>query len=185
MEIIRKVPIDVNVKDICVGDQITFELTDLGIFTATAQKVTKGGVWFLFDSIVCRKSMNDTPTNEGGYKKSKLKKWIDTELKSAFPKDMQKHIKKLGIPSYGKIFGHDNDVYDNFISDKDEQYPLMKDIKNRIATIDNDTHWYWLSNATKKIVSSTYFAIVDDYGCANYGSASNSGGVRPEFLLVK
>lgn len=185
MEIIRKVPIDVNVKDICVGDQITFELTDLGIFTATAQKVTKSGVRFLFDSIVCRKSMNDAPINEGGYKKSKLKKWIDTELKSAFPKDMQKHIKKLGIPSYGKIFGHDNDFYDNFISDKDEQYPLMKDIKNRIATIDNDTYWYWLSNATKKVVSSAYFAYVSSIGSASSYGANNRYGVRPEFLLVK
>lgn len=184
MEIIRKVPIDVNVKDICVGDQITFELTDLGIFTATAQKVTKGGVWFLFDSIVCCKSMNDTPTNEGGYKKSKLKKWIDTELKSAFPKDMQKHIKKLGIPSYGKIFGH-NDFYDDFMSDKDEQYQLMKDVKNRIAIFKDDTCWYWLSNATKNNVSSTGFADVYSYGYASGSCASSSYGVRPEFLLVK
>lgn len=184
MEITRKTSMDVDVKDICVGDQITFELADLGSFTATAQKITKSGVWFLFNNAVCRKPMNDVRSNEGGYKKSKLKKWIDTELKSAFPKDMQKHIKKLGIPSYGKIFGHD-DFYDNFMPDKDEQYPLMKDVKNRIAIFEDDMCWYWLSNATKSNVSSAAFASVLSYGRAGHNYAYYCYGVRPEFLLVK
>lgn len=182
MEIIRKTLMDVDVKDICVGDQIAFELTDLGSFTATAQKITKGGIWFLFDNAVCRRPMNDVRSNEGGYKKSKLKKWIDTELKSAFPKDMQKHIKKLGIPSYGKIFGHD-DFYDNFMSDKDEQYTLMKDAKNRIAIFEDNTCWYWLSNATKSNMSSPYFANVSGLGRASDYGAGSSSGVRPEFLI--
>lgn len=95
---------------------------------------------------------------------------------------MQKHIKKLGIPSYGKIFGHD-DFYDNFMSDKDEQYTLMKDAKNRIAIFEDNTCWYWLSNATKSNMSSTSFADVDADGDAYYSGADNYGGVRPEFLI--
>ena len=43
----------------------------------------------------------------------------------------------------------------------------------------------WLRNATKEEFSSAYFAFVDNSGNANSGGASNSGGVRPEFWLVK
>ena len=43
----------------------------------------------------------------------------------------------------------------------------------------NGRQWYWL----RDVVSSSHFANVDDGGSAGYGSASNSRGVRPAFLI--
>ena len=40
-------------------------------------------------------------------------------------------------------------------------------------------YWYWL----RDVVSSAYFAYVNVGGGANYNYASDSGGVRPYFLI--
>lgn len=41
-------------------------------------------------------------------------------------------------------------------------------------------YWYWL----RDVVSSAFFAFVAGHGLADYGNASNSGGVRPDFCIV-
>ena len=41
-------------------------------------------------------------------------------------------------------------------------------------------YWYWL----RDVVFSAHFAFVGINGCAGYGNASDSGGVRPVFGLV-
>lgn len=73
----------------------------------------------------------------------------------------------------------------NLEPDIDEQLPLMKDCKNRIACFEDQLAWGWLRNATKEEFSSASFALVGDLGTASSGGASNSLGVRPEFWLVK
>lgn len=165
-----------------IGDRIAFHLGDFGDFTATAQRVTEEGTLFLFDSIVCNRYMNEGWSNDGGYEASDLKKWIETELIKSFPKDIRSRIKKISIPSYGQIFGHDG-FYERFEPDNDEQFPLMKDRKNRIKLYQDDTYWYWLQNATKKNVSAYSFAIVGSFGYADSTSAYNTLGVLPVILL--
>ena len=61
----------------------------------------------------------------------------------------------------------------------------MKRRGNRVCDFEDDWCWWWLRNAAKKNVSSAFFARVDGGGNADYSIASNSGGVRPEFWLVK
>ena len=46
-------------------------------------------------------------------------------------------------------------------------------------SIVNLRYWYWL----RDVVSSAYFANVGSYGHADCHYASNSGGVRPYFLI--
>ena len=84
------------------------------------------------------------------------------------------------------MFGHD-DEWDNehFEPDEDEQLPLMKERKNRVAYLNNEWEWGWLRNATKKSVSGADFAYVGDDGGTACNGASRSGGVRPEFWLVR
>ena len=68
----------------------------------------------------------------------------------------------------------------------DEQLPLMKQRRNRVAYYKNDCEFGWLRNATKKEFSSAYFAFVGNNGRADYYyAASFSYGVRPEFWLVR
>ena len=182
MKVLRKQELETS--SIQVGDQIIIQLTGFGEFTATAQKITDKGTLFLFDDCVAEQPMNKKYTNKGGYEKSDLCKWINDVLLAAFPEDLRNRISDLSIPTYGQMFGHDNWYNDVMEPDNDEQLSFMKKRKNRIADFNDDYEWYWLKNATKKEVSSSYFAYVNYYGNAITNSASYSLGVRPVFLLV-
>lgn len=173
-------------KEIIVGDQILVSLAELGDFTATAHKITDRGVLFIFDEYVTSRPMNSKNTNKGGYEKSDLKKWIDSVLLEAFPEELRNRIADLSIPTVGELFGHE-DEWDNehFEPDTDEQLPLMKERRNRVAYLHNEWEWGWLRNAMKREFSSAFFAGVYDYGGSNSSAASGSRGVRPEFWLVK
>ena len=182
MKVTRKVQFKTN--EICVGDQITVRLSGFGKFTATAQKVTDKGILFLFDEVIARHSMNETNTNEGGFDKSDMCRWLRETVLPAFPEKLRTRIREITLPTYGEIFGHD-DFYENFEPDNDEQFELMKRRGNRVCDFEDDWCWWWLRNAAKKNVSSARFAGVDGGGAAYCGGASHSGGVRPEFWLVK
>lgn len=184
MKVLRKQEIDT--ANIQVGDQMVIPLAELGEFTATAHKVTDEGVMFIFDDYVTRRPMNNRNTNKGGFEKSDLKKWMDTVLYMAFPEELRDKIYGLTLPTVGQIVGHE-DEWDNknLEPDTNEQLPLMKKCKNRIACFEDQLAWGWLRNATKEEFSSAYFAFVFSCGDTSYGSASLSHGVRPEFWLVK
>lgn len=184
MKVLRKQEIDT--ANIQVGDQMVIPLAELGEFTATAHKVTDEGVVFIFDDYVTRRPMNNRDTNKGGFEKSDLKKWMDTVLFMSFPEELRDKIYSLTLPTVGQIVGHE-DEWDNknLEADTDEQLPLMKECKNRIACFEDQLTWGWLRNATKEEFSSAYFAFVNGGGGTDYNHASNSYGVRPEFWLVK
>lgn len=172
--------------DISEGYQIEIPLGNLGTFTATAQIITEDKVLFLFDDYVAKRPMNEDGGNVGGYDKSDLKKWIDTELYNMFPAAFRKRMRGLSIPTLGEICGWDDEWNRNHIeSDGDEQLPLMKQRRNRVAYYNNDCAWGWLRNATKKEFSSAAFACVSGLGHADAPYASDSSGVRPEFWLVR
>lgn len=184
MKVLRKQ--EINTANIQVGDQMVIPLAELGEFTATAHKVTDEGVMFIFDDYVTRRPMNNRNTNKGGFEKSDLKKWMDTVLFMAFPDELRDKIYGLTLPTVGQIVGHE-DEWDNknLEPDIDEQLPLMKECKNRIACFEDQLAWGWLRNATKEEFSSAYFAYVSGNGGTVCGGASVSFGVRPEFWLVK
>ncbi len=169
-----------------VGDQIVIPLGDLGTFTATAQKVTDGKVLFIFDDYVTKRPMNENNSNEGGYEKSDLRKWIEKDLFKMFPAVIRGRISELSIPTLGEIGGWDNEWDREHIeADGDKQLPLMKQRRNRVAYYDNEIEWGWLRNATKEEFSSACFAVVYNSGNAGYHGASDSCGVRPEFWLFR
>lgn len=169
-----------------VGDKITVNLEEMGKFEATAHEVTDNNVLFIFDDYIAKRPMNERPTNEGGYEKSDLKKWIDTYLYSLFPLELRKRIVELTIPTVGQIIGWDNEWdKERFELDGDEQLPLMKKESNRVAYLNDECKWGWLRNAAKKEYSSAGFANVDNYGLAHCYNASSSLGVRPAFRVVK
>lgn len=184
MKALRKQKIET--ANIQVGDQIVIPLAELGEFTATAHKVTDEGVMFIFDNYITCRPMNNRSINKGGFEKSDLKKWMDTVLLMAFPEELRDKIYGLTLPTVGQIVGHE-DEWDNknLEPDSDEQLPLMKECKNRIACFEDGLTWGWLRNATKEEFSSACFALVGHAGLTRYTAASASYGVRPEFWLVK
>ncbi len=172
--------------DIKVGDQIIIPLGDLGTFTATAQKVTDGKVLFIFDDYVTKRPMNENNSNEGGYEKSDLRKWIEKDLFKMFPAVIRDRISELSIPTLGEICGWDDEWAREYIeADGDKQLPLMKQRRNQVAYYDNEIEWGWLRNVTKEEFPSAYFAVVYNSGNAGCYRASGSCGVRPEFWLFR
>ena len=149
-------------------------------------EVTDESVLFIFDDYITERPMNESNTNVGGYEESDLKKWIEGELFSKFPVELKARLVELTIPTVGQVISWDDEWdKEHFEADGDEQLPLMKLRKNRVAYLNNECKWGWLRNATKKECSSADFAIVNDNGGAICSHASYSYGVRPEFRLVK
>ena len=168
-----------------VWDQISFDLKGFGHYTATAQKINDDdSVIFLFDTILPEeRRMNNEKTNAGGFGKSDLKKWMEEALLPAFSDDIRNQIRELTIPTVGQIFGKDEWREAVFVSDQDEQWPLMKTAEDRRAKRNGDYDWYWLQNATKKDVSAAHFASVGYHSTAVYAGASASLGVRPCLVI--
>ena len=164
-------PYSILPADIKVGDKMMVPLGKLGNFTATVQKVTNNKVLFIFDDYVAKRPMNEDGGNAGGYSQSDLKK---------------QRMTGLSIPTLGEICGWaDKWDRDHIEADGDEQLPLMKQRRNRVAYYKNDCEFGWLRNATKKEFSSARFAFVSNDGGTSCGTASSSNGVRPEFWLVR
>ncbi len=79
-----------------------------------------------------------------------------------------------------KNITNDTNIPYNYTIDK-SQLSLFR-LKPEAIVALNDAgqrYWYWL----RDVVSSSYFAYVTNGGDANYGGASNAGGVRPAFLI--
>lgn len=202
MIILRKMEIETD--NLKIGDQITIQLNDFGDFTATAQQITKDGAVFMFDEYVTSRPMNLTSTNEGGFEKSDLRKWMNDILFPAFPKSMQGKIKNLTIPTYGQIFGYDRyNLELNLEPDDNEQFPLMTKRINRVTDFNND-NWSnflkrfepgWLQNRIlpelprliqpSSSKGKSHFAVVTNTGEASSLDATDAAGVRPVFLLVE
>lgn len=71
--------------------------------------------------------MNKKPTNEGGYEKSDLKKWIDSYLYNSFPLELKTRMLELTIPTVGQVVGWENEWdKEHFEADDDEQLPLIR-----------------------------------------------------------
>ena len=179
-------PYSILPADIKVGDKMMVPLGKLGNFTATVQKVTNNKVLFIFDDYVAKRPMNENGSNDGGYDESDLKKWIDNELYKMFPEAFRKRMRGLTIPTVGEICGWGDELdRTHFEHDDYAQLPLMKQRRNRVAYYKNNCEFGWLRNATKKEFSSASFAFVSCVGSSACSCASSSGGVRPEFWLVR
>ena len=152
IEVIRKT----NTKglEIMVGDQI-----HVNKYTATCQKITQAGALFLLDQYLDQAHpMNAEDSNRGGYEASDLRKTLQSEevlkIFAEYRDRMQPFDNGdlLRIPFFGEIFGKEDANY--FEPDGCEQWPLMKDRKNRIAFRDNSWEWGWLQNKKKGSASA-------------------------------
>lgn len=188
-----KEPIDVirtetvAALDIRIGDRIAVDH-----YTATCQEITPNGALFLLDQYLDKDSpMNRKNTNEGGYEKSDLRKKLNSEEVLEIFGGLRERMVPfengdlLRIPFHGELFGEEDDSCSEpascFEPDGCRQWPLMKDRKNRIAFRQSRWEWGWLQNRLKDSVEN--FCRVARRGYAYAASTSDSGGVRPVFLI--
>lgn len=184
MNILRKQVMSLDSPDkIRPGDQIL-----VGKYTATCQKVTDKGAIFLLDQYMDKAyQMNYECTNKGGYAASELrqnlKKDFDTDPNFDGIRDYLRVFDQgdlVRIPTVGELFGE----VDWCVMDYTEQWKQMKDRRNRIANREGGEYeWGWLQNMSEKTMGC--FAFVSGDGNVYNGTASNSGGVRPVFMLGK
>lgn len=179
----------INTNDFAIGDQIA-----INHYTATCQRVDENGALFFMDQYDDDpQRMNDEDTNEGGYKKSDLRRRINNEksLKD-FPEDIRARMVPfengdlIRIPTVEEIFGkkecnHSDDRPWCEKIDNRSMLPLMTDKKNCIAFRKNSYEWGWLQNKIPD--SAANFAHVNPAGYASYDSASSVYGVRRAFLI--
>lgn len=182
MILVRKTVFEELPETYKVGDQLVFDTNSFGVVSATCHKVDDNVALFICDDCVGKACINKNNSNAGGFYNSDLKRWLKTKFQPELPPYIRNHLVELSIPTYGMIFGHD-DWYDNFEPDSDEQLPLMKSRKYRIADFKGESEWYWLQNATKQSVSSATFAYVYYIGNAGYYDAGYVVGVRPCFVI--
>lgn len=107
-------------------------------------------------------------TNAVTHGKSSGWAWYDSTI------ELMNESMVYGHNAWGSHHGYETGI------DK-SQLSLFKHKPDLIVAL-NDTgsrHWYWL----RDVVSSSNFALVDNYGGAAIGYASSSLGVRPAFLI--
>lgn len=165
-----------------IGDRIS-----VGHYTATCQKLTPKGAIFLLDQYLDKPyAMNPANTNKGGYEKSDLRQALQSDEVLNIFAGIRNYMVPfdngdlLRIPFAGEMFGTG---LSNWVEpDGHEQWPLMRDRRNRLASRCGNYEWGWLQN--KDITSSSSFCIVYAIGFAATWDASNVFGVRPAFLIA-
>lgn len=189
MKVMRRMQI--KTENFCVGDQISMKLEDFGKFSATVEIVKSDRICVLFDNTIVDTFMNVRNTTEGGYEKSDIRAKLYEFAASRLPREIRDRLISIELPTFGQVFGHNISNYKYYTVDGDEQFLLLKDLRNRMCTDVDDilTSW-WLQNIYcpdgghgAKDVSSANFANVNGNGNPTYDDASSSLGVRPVLWL--
>lgn len=173
-----------------LGDVISFTLKTGELVEAMAVQETSSGMLYLTVDCIALATMFTTTDTAGvvDYEHSNLRNVLNTVILERFPDEIRglmvgMRMKDGGedllrIPTEKEIFGSN-------VIGKDEdgvkQFFGMDDIRNRVAARNGSTYGYWLQN--RKRDTAATFAYVSYNGCANYGSASYSLGVRPAFCV--
>ena len=173
---------EVETADIKIGDRVYVDH-----YTATCQTVTPKGALFLLDQYLDEPTvMNVDNTNQGGYKKSDLRKALQSEWVLGIFAGIRDYMVPfdngdlLRIPFVGEMFDKPPKWCE---PDDHKQWPLMQDRRNRLASRCGEYEWGWINNKRKS--SATSFCYVSSGGYANSWNASYVFGVRPVFQIAK
>lgn len=170
-----------------INETVTFVLTDKAVYTiaGTSERCafTVDQKNVLADTV---HYMNENCTNEGGWEKCDMRKWLDAAYTNALSKEydglfkdfviekgiVDKFSLRSEIELFGKaIYGEDHGG---------QQIEWYKQTRNRIKLDGSDSaesRWYW-----ERSPSSGYsagFCYVFSGGSASYNSASCTYGIAP------
>lgn len=182
-----------------VGDCITDKLKDGREFTvevAAIDPYDANTVVLVFKNAIESHCMNNDATNDGGWRDSGMRQWLNEEFIELLPDELQKVIKprfisqrqgdrilesedKLWLLSEMEIFGicgHSN-------SDEDDtQFELFKDARNRVKTYVDGTSAFWWERSPY-YYDDYHFCRVSAGGGAYRTRANISDGVVPAFII--
>ena len=181
MKVLRKMETETNTLQ--VGDVINLK----NGYTATCQQITEDGALMLLDQYIAEMAMNDESSNRGGWQACDLRKFLIDNIDNFIPEEIFPMLgsfengDNVRIPMLGEMVDEVPawSEYQNV-----EQWPLMKNRRNRIA-FHTDGRWDWCWCMDRNTETASSFAFVNGSGsCASY-SASTSFGVRPAFLIIQ
>lgn len=180
-----------------VGDCITDKLKDGREFTVEVVALSPydpNTVAFVFKDCVCDYHMNDNATNDGGWRDSKMREWLSTELFELLPDELQNAIKPrtirqkqngdiissvdwIWLPSHTEVFGEEIE------SDVDDvQFEWFKNYRSRVKldTEGKSAPWW---ERSPDYNNYTAFCTVYANGFAYNSYAHSSSGVAPAFII--
>lgn len=201
-------------EDMYIGDYWTiggvrYRIAAFNYYYNTGDKAcTKNHITLVPDATMYDYVMNDTNTTTGAYASSKMytkgltqaKTTINSAFGQAHILNHRQYLQNAVTDNYasgaswydstvelmteqnvygGKVFGNQLNgtaMPNNYTIDK-SQYPLF----TFRPDMQHTASWFWL----RDVVSSTAFAVVNDYGNAHYSGAENTRGVRPAFSIYQ
>ena len=179
------------------GDEFQIPLKNGQLASAVFGKYTKDGHRrFVFKDCIAEHVMNDEPTNEGGYFKSELRRYVLEELLPLLPDQLrealeprvmcesingetQEYADALWIPSATDVFG-DGEYWE--LEPDSEQLDIFKRERDRVKELGDKGTWCWWLRSPYRSYS-TNFVRVYSGGNVYDSRASNSLGVAPGFDL--
>lgn len=186
---------DIAAQHFEVGDEIRDTLKNgepITLVVVEKDKPWPGAVVFMLkDCLRTTYPMNDANTNAGGWKASKLREVLNTEIFDLLPDDMRAAIKPrtidgeadmLWLASEMEIFG--DNKWTEHDPDCGEQFAYYKRRGNRVKQLGDEGEsaytWWERSPLTS---SSSYFCSVSSNGDADGNGASTSFGVAFGFCV--
>lgn len=182
MKVLRKMETEANTLQ--GGDVIVLN----NGYTATCQQITEAGALMLLDQYVAEMAMNNEDSNRGGRQSCDLRIYLNDKgtVEELLPEELITHLGSFEngdtfrLPKLGEMI----DKVPDWAEYQDvEQWPLMKDRRNRIA-YHKDGKWDRCWCMDRDTDSATNFCYVGYFGGAGNVGASASNGVRPAFLII-
>lgn len=181
------------------GDELDITLKTGEELTAQVADTKEHMRFVLKDCMKDEHGMNKKMTNEGGWRDSGMRLWLNETVFHMLPDELQEIIvprriaqtmdgetleseDKLWLPSFTEMFGEKR-AKDWAPADTNEtQMELFTTERSRVKEAPGKgTWWYWLRSPSGS--NSTLFCRVDSNGYAGYDGASTAGGVAFGFCL--
>ncbi len=197
---IKKAQADGKLQELFqLGDELDITLKTGEELTVQVADAKEHMRFVLKDCMKDEHSMNKKMTNEGGWRDSGMRPWLNETVFHMLPDELQEIIvprrivqimdgetlesgDRLWLPSFAEMFGEEK-AKDWAPADTNEtQMELFTTERSRVKEVpENGTWWYWLRSPRGS--NSTYFCDVYSNGSANCSNASNGNGVAFGFCL--
>ena len=197
---IKKAQADGKLQELFqLGDELDITLKTGEELTAQVADTKEHMRFVLKDCMKDEHGMNKKMTNEGGWRDSGMRLWLNETVFHMLPDELQEIIvprriaqtmdgetleseDKLWLPSFTEMFGEER-AKDWAPADTNEtQMELFTTERSRVKEAPGKgTWWYWLRSPSGSY--STLFCRVDSNGYAGYDGASTAGGVAFGFCL--
>lgn len=210
MKILRKMPIKSSWEDLKnaadngtledvlkSGDQIPATLKDGREILLDVGRDGSGKFYFICHDCIAECTMNRKGTNKGGWRDSDARTFLNTEVLSLFPDDIQAVMRptkitqvwrdetletedRLFLLSRTQVFGEDSCYVEQ--DSGDSQIDIFRTGHGRAKELDNIGNWYWWLRSPNAGYSTHFCFVYSDGSAYNYDSGC-SFGLAPAFCI--